>query len=158
MHGAARLVVVLSAGVALTGCISDDPAPLSDRASVPAAASRVPVRVGDVALRVEVADDDEERAAGLRGRNGVPPGTGMVFRYPSPRPVRFTMSGVAYPLVAVFARQGRVVSVSRMTPCDGSLAACPTYGPEEPVDTVVEAAPGSLPDVAPGDRLEDATD
>lgn len=115
----------------------------------------VQVRVGDVRLQAEVADDDEERAAGLRGRDGVPPGTGMVFRYDDPRPVRFTMSEVDYPLVAVFARDGRVVAVEQMPPCAASVADCPTYGPDEPVDTVVEAAPESLPSAAPGDELED---
>lgn len=108
--------------------------------------------VGDVRLRVELAETPEQRAAGLRGRE-VPPGFGMVFRYPAPQPVRFTMSEVTLPLVGVFARDGRVVSVEQMAPCEGSVAACPTYGPDEPVDTVVEAAPGSLPDAAAGDPV-----
>lgn len=114
------------------------------------------VRVGGVAVTAEVADDDEERRQGLRGRAGVPPGTGMVFRYPEPAPRRFTMSGVTFPLVGVFASGGVVVGVEQMVPCEGTIEECPTYGPDAPADTVLEVAPGTLPDVAVGDRLVDA--
>ena len=110
----------------------------------------VPAQVGQVRLQVEVAATPEQQAAGLRGRQ-VPPGSGMVFPYPGSRTVRFTMAGVDRPLVAVFARGGRAVSVERLVPCAGTVAACPTYGPDEPVDLVLEAAPASLPDARPGD-------
>lgn len=122
-------------------------------ASAPAARPSERVVVAGVPLQVEVADTDTGRSDGLRGRTDVPPGTGMVFRYGSARSVRYTMSRVDPPLVAVFVRDGRVVSVSQMAPCAGTVAQCPTYGPDEPVDTVIEAAPGSLPDVRPGDAV-----
>lgn len=147
------LAAVSLAALALAGCDGGQEAdPPAAPADVAVAVS-VGLAVGDVRLQVEVADDEAERAAGLRGRDGVPAGTGMVFRYPSARPVRFTMSRVTFPLTAVFAREGRVVAVEQMPPCAGTLAQCPTYGPDEPVDTVVEAAPPSLAGVAVGDPL-----
>jgi len=109
-------------------------------------------RVGDAELQVELATTPEQRAAGLRGRD-VPVGTGMAFRYPGGEQVRFTMSGVDRPLVAVFAWQGRARSVEQLAPCAGTVAQCPTYGPAGPVDVVVEAAPGSLPSARPGDPV-----
>ncbi len=115
----------------------------------------VPVRVGDVTIKAEVADTPQSRSDGLRGRDGVPPGTGMVFRFGGEAQQRFTMSGVTYPLVAVFALRGTVVKVEQMVPCAGTIAQCPTYGPAGVVDTVLEAAPGSLPDAARGDALAD---
>lgn len=101
---------------------------------------------------MDVARTQEQKEQGLRGRD-VPLGTGMAFPYDPARPVRFTMSGVDRPLVGVFARAGRAVAVERMTPCPGSVAQCPTYGPDEPVDLVVEAAPESLPDARVGDPV-----
>lgn len=143
--------VLVGAAVALAGC--------SGAAGPPRAApsghgdgATVPATVGGVVLLVELADTEAERIAGLRGRV-VPPGSGMVFRFDPPRPVRFTMSGVTEPLVAAFVRDGVVLAVSQLAPCAGSLARCPTYGPEQPVDSVVEAAPASLPHVATGDRV-----
>ncbi len=108
--------------------------------------------VGAVELRVEVARTPEQKEQGLRGRE-VPLGAGMAFPYDPARPVRFTMSRVDRPLVGVFARAGRAVAVERMAPCTGSVAQCPTYGPGEPVDLVVEAAPESLPDARAGDPV-----
>ncbi len=115
----------------------------------------VPVQVGDVTIKAEVADNPQTRSDGLRGREGVPPGTGMVFRFGGEAQQRFTMSGVTYPLVAVFALRGTVVKVEQMVPCAGTLAECPTYGPVGVVDTVLEAAPGSLPQAARGDVFVD---
>jgi hypothetical protein len=41
-----------------------------------------------------------------------------------------------------------------MPPCElDDPQDCPTYGPDEPFDTVVETAPETLPDVQPGDQL-----
>ena len=109
-------------------------------------------RVGAVPLELELATTSEQRAAGLRDRV-VPPGTGMAFVYDRPAPVRFTMSGVEDPLVAVFAAGGRAVSVEQLVPCPGTVQECPTYGPPTPVDLVVEVAPGTLPDARPGDEV-----
>lgn len=115
----------------------------------------VPVMVGDTTIEAEVADTPQTRSDGLRGRDGVPPGTGMVFRFDGEGRQRFTMSGVTYPLVAVFALRGTVVAVEQMVPCAGTIAECPTYGPDGVVDTVLEAAPESLPDAARGDVFVD---
>jgi uncharacterized membrane protein (UPF0127 family) len=58
-------------------------------------------------------------------------------------------------LRAVFVRDGAVVSTVVMPPCEADdPSACPTYGADGPYDTVVETAPGTLPDVQPGDPFE----
>ena len=129
-----------------TACSSEDPAPDD---------GRVRGTLDGVRLDLEVADTPEERAVGLMRRESVPPGTGMVFRYDEPSTGRFYMYDVPIPLRAVFVRDGRVVFDVVMPPCEEGLAPqdCPTYGPDEPFDTVVETAPETLPDVQPGDRL-----
>ncbi len=110
------------------------------------------MQVGAVVLTVELAVTQEERERGLRGRD-VPLGTGMAFRYDAPQRVRFTMSRVDRPLVAVFARAGHAVLVEQMPPCADTVERCPLYGPAEPVDLVVEAAPESLPAARAGDPV-----
>ncbi len=141
---AALLAVVL-----LAGCSSEaaDPAPIED--------GRVRATLDGVELTLEVADTPEERAVGLMRRTEVPPGTGMVFLYDEPSEGRFYMYDVPIPLRAVFVRDGEVVFTVVMPPCEQGLAPaeCPTYGPDEPFDTVVETDPETLPDVQPGDRL-----
>jgi hypothetical protein len=131
----------------LTACSGDDPPAAQD--------DRVRATLGGVPLRLEVADDQQEREVGLMRRTSVPPGTGMVFLYDEPTTAGFYMYDVPIPLRAVFVRDGRVIFSIVMPPCEKGLAPdeCPSYGPEEPFDTVVETAPETLPDVQPGDRL-----
>ena len=116
---------------------------------------RVVVQAGQAQVRAEVADDEAERAVGLMRRESVPVGTGMVFRYDRPVVARYYMYDVSVPLTAVFARDGAVVGVIDMPPCGESQpSACPTYGPDEEFDTVLEAAPETLRgQVREGDRL-----
>ena len=133
--------------LSLIGCGGADPGPPAD--------DRVRATLDGVELLLEVADDPDERATGLMRRTSVPKGTGMVFRYDEPVQARFYMYDVPVPLRAVFVRDGRVVLSVLMPPCGRGVAPqdCPTYGPDEPFDTVVETAPETLPDVRPGDRL-----
>ena len=145
-----RRVALVAALVLLAGCSSDDPAPAPE-----APDDRVRATLDGVDLLLEVADDPQERAVGLMRRESVPPGTGMVFLYDEPVQHRFYMFDVPVPLRAVFVRDGRVVESLLMPPCELDVPQdCPTYGPDEPYDTVVETAPETLPDVQPGDRLE----
>ncbi|MBY6005911.1 DUF192 domain-containing protein [Salipiger bermudensis] len=70
---------------------------------------------GSVRLRVEVADDAEERAQGLMFVEQMPPGAGMLFVYETERPTAFWMKNTLIPLDMIFAdAQGRVVKVHQM--------------------------------------------
>lgn len=139
----------------LAGC-SGDPAttPTGPARTAAAPAGTIEARLDGVDLVLEVADDSQERAIGLMGREQVPPGTGMVFRYDEPSDGRFYMYRVPVPLRAVFISDGRVVSSVLMPPCpEQEPQDCPTYGADGLYDTVVETAPDTLPDVAPGDTF-----
>ena len=139
--------VAVLAAVTLSACSAAEP----DRGP---SDDRVRAVLDGVELRLEVADDTAERAQGLQRRTSVPPGTGMVFLYDEPSTGRYWMHQVPVPLRAVFVREGRVVSTVVMPPCESAdPSVCPTYGADEPYDTVVETAPETLPDVQPGDAF-----
>jgi uncharacterized membrane protein (UPF0127 family) len=141
---------VLTLVLLLAGCSDDARAPATP--VVPEGS--VAARLGDVDLVLEVADDAQERATGLMGREQVPPGTGMVFLFEEQVEARFYMFNVPIPLKAVFVRDGQVVSSVVMPPCEESEPqACPTYGAAGPFDTVVETDPKTLPAVETGDRF-----
>jgi uncharacterized membrane protein (UPF0127 family) len=153
-----RTGALVLALLALPACSADEPAAAARASDQPAAASTADDRVrgvlDGVALRLEVADTEQERATGLMGRESVPPGTGMVFRYDEPSTGRYWMFDVSIPLRATFVRDGTVVTSVVMPPCESDdPASCPTYGADGPYDTVVETAPDAVPDVAPGDAF-----
>jgi uncharacterized membrane protein (UPF0127 family) len=145
-----RPAVLLAALLLSAGCSG----PAEPPQAVAAQDERVRAVLGEVELLLEVADEPSERAFGLMQRPSVPAGTGMLFRYDAPVRTSFYMYDVLVPLTAVFVRDGRVVHTVVMPPCElDEPQDCPTYGPDEPFDTVVETAPETLPDVRVGDEL-----
>jgi len=93
------------------------------------------------AVALEVAGTPEQIARGLMFRKELPPDRGMLFVYEPPQPARFWMKNVTVPLDVVFLRDGIVVDVAHSMPsCRGDL--CPLYGPDEPVDQVIELLGG----------------
>jgi len=113
-----------------------------------------PERGPAVRVRLEVAADPVARARGLMGRREVPAGTGMVFLYPAEVTGPFWMKNTLVPLsIAFVAADGRVVSVTEMTPCRADP--CPTYPPAGPYRYAVELAAGAFAaaGVGPGARV-----
>jgi uncharacterized protein len=92
-------------------------------------------------IELEVAATLHQQALGLQLRPPLPPLRGMWFPYAMPTPARFWMHRTPAPLDMLFIRAGVVVAIEAHTrPCP--RLPCPSYGPDQPVDGVVELAAG----------------
>ncbi|MFI5047562.1 MAG: DUF192 domain-containing protein [Acidimicrobiia bacterium] len=101
--------------------------------------------LGGDCLRLVVADDLAERAAGLRNREAVAPYDGMLFVFDAPTTATFTMSGVSAPLdIGFYDGDGTPVSRTRMQPCAKAAQDCPVYRADGPFVFAVETRPGGL--------------
>lgn len=68
-------------------------------------------------LAVEVAETSRKRYMGLRNRESLPNGTGMLFVYPSPSERSFTMEDTQVPLDMIFVNGSmRVINIEHAEP------------------------------------------
>ncbi|MFM7264640.1 MAG: DUF192 domain-containing protein [Cyanobium sp.] len=92
-------------------------------------------------IGLEVPQGERQYAWGLQSRPRLPPLRGMWFRFDPPVPARFWMHRTPEPLDMLFVHQGRIVAIeAAASPCP--RLPCRSYGPQEPVDGVVELAAG----------------
>ncbi|WP_413199589.1 DUF192 domain-containing protein [Nostoc piscinale] len=92
-------------------------------------------------IELEVAVTPEEQAKGLMNRPALPDNRGMLFKFPSAQPVQFWMKNVPVPLDMVFLQNGVIKYIQASAPPCASEP-CATYGPNVPVDTVIELRAG----------------
>jgi len=106
-----------------------------------------------LAFRVELARTEAERAQGLMYRDKLAPDAGMLFIYPTDRPVAFWMKNTMIPLDMLFIRRdGTILSiVERAVPL--SEATIPSGGV---VAAVLEINGGTVSrlGIKPGDRVQ----
>ncbi|MEG4996473.1 DUF192 domain-containing protein [Microcoleus sp. B4-D4] len=110
--------------------------------------------VGDRPLGLEVAKTPEEQAIGLMFRTELPEDRGMLFPIAPARNVRFWMKNVSVELDMVFLREGVVQAIiPNVPPCLSDT--CPNYGPDVPVDGVIELKGGRAAQLGlkVGDRI-----
>lgn len=151
--------LILGLGILLLGCTSLPPAnssggtPISQNetqasptpAPTPFQGQMLPVsataKFADTSIELEVTRTPEEQAMGLMYRTSLPDNRGMLFQFDPPRPVNFWMKNVKIPLDMVFLRAGVVTAIeANVPPCRSDP--CPTYGPNTPIDQVIELRGG----------------
>ena len=150
-----RLAIVLLVAWASVAC---QPAASSATVCRPRLATQPlwVVSAGGSATRftVEIAATDAERATGLAGRDDIPDGCGMLFRYAVATRHPFWMRGVRQALdVAFIAPDGRIAEIVTLQPC---IASCPRHTPAADYTSVLEVRGGLLAalGIAAGDRVE----
>ena len=145
-------VLLLSSVIALAAPPRAREAPsLSESGPQPTLPS-VTLTLGQNAVQAEVADSAPERTLGLMRRTDLAQGHGMLFVYPSARPLNFWMRNTLLPLSIAFIRaDGVVIRVDDMRPLDESHV--PSGGPAL---YALEVPQGWFDeqDVNPGDRVE----
>ena len=88
----------------------------ADPAAAPSA-ELIPIRVGGIEIRVELADEPAERQTGLMFRESLAENQGMLFAYPEERTLGFWMKNTLIPLdIAYIDREGRIVDIKQMEP------------------------------------------
>lgn len=114
----------------------------------------VNTNIGDRAIGLEVARTPQEQEIGLMFRTELPEDRGMLFPIEPARNVRFWMRNVLIELDMIFVREGVVQAIiPNVPPCLSEN--CPNYGPDVPVDGVIELRGGRAAqlELKVGDRI-----
>jgi len=157
-----RMVVPLAACLTLVagGCERDrnawevDPPVAFDTAAV-----LIHTSAGEVRIRAEIAESQDQRAYGLMERPSLPPEQGMLFRYTDPQPddAGFWMYRTLIPLdIAFLDDDGQIIAIMEMEPCESpNPRLCPIYSPGEEFVAALEVNRGAFArwGVRVGDRV-----
>lgn len=135
---------------AIAAAPSTAPAPAASAGATPRptascspTASKSTVVVADRSIPVDLAFTQATRTKGLSGRPCLADGTGLVIGWDTPTFTKIWMPDMNFAIDVIFVRGGKVVMVyADAQPCP-SKANCPTFGPDVPVDYVLEVPAGS---------------
>jgi uncharacterized protein len=112
----------------------------------------VEMTVGEQVFRLEIADDPDERAQGLMGREELPENHGMLFVFPDIERRSFWMKDTLIPLsIAYINRHGEILEIHQMEP----LSRDPVPS-RYPVQYALEVPRGNFErlGIAPGDSID----
>ncbi len=102
--------------------------------------------LGNQSFDLEVARKPQQQSIGLMYRTFLPASRGMLFPFQPAQPVSFWMKHCRISLDMIFLRQSKVVSISaQVPPCTADP--CPSYGPTELVDQVIEIRSGRAAEI-----------
>lgn len=117
------------------------------------------VTIGGQVLAVELADEGPEQSLGLGQRDGLMPGTGMLFQFPEARGRSFWMFGMRFCLDIIWIDDDRVIGAAESvcpSPAGTTTGALPSFASPGPADRVLEVPAGFMAryGVSAGDLIE----
>ncbi len=141
----ALLVLIVASG-ATPGVAQGDAVP-PWRTPLPEARETAEIIVGDTPLTVDLALEQDEQSLGLGYRNGLEPGTGMLFVFPTAEPHTFWMRGMRFCLDIVWIEAGEIAGAAESV-CPDPAGTEDTdrerFSSGEPVTFVLEVPAGWL--------------
>lgn len=140
------LVISLMAGQSLVAAQGTGEAPPWLVTPVPPL-QRAEIVVGNTTLDVELAIEGWQQQLGLGYRNGLEPGTGMLFPSTNPGPETFWMKGMRFCLDIVWINDGVITGAAESVcpdPTGTADADRPTYPSPGDVTAVLEVPAGWL--------------
>ena len=121
-------------------------------AACPKALPTIPVQIGGVEFRVEVARSEEQKTRGLMHRRSLGERSGMIFIYEADEHLSFWMKNTTLPLTLAFlSREGEILQIEELKP----LSLKPVTSTRA-ARYALELPAGSLQPlgVVPGDRVQ----
>jgi uncharacterized membrane protein (UPF0127 family) len=114
------------------------------RLQIPWSTDTARITIGDEVIDAQIADTGDLRSRGLGYRDGLAPGTGMLFVYNSPSVHTFWMKGMRFCLDIIWIEEGEIKGAAEsVCPVDGvSDSELPRYESPEPVTYVLELPAG----------------
>ena len=117
------------------------------RQELPPRARPITVTIGEITVQAELANEPEERSIGLGYRDGLTPGTGMLFVFPEAESRTFWMNGMRFCLDIIWIDDGSVTGVAESacpSPIDTPLENLPRSASPGPVQYVLEVPAGFM--------------
>ncbi|HEV2107189.1 MAG TPA: DUF192 domain-containing protein [Thermomicrobiales bacterium] len=117
------------------------------RLELPERERPVTVTIGGVNVVAELADEPEEQSQGLGNRDGLMPGTGMLFAFPDVRSRSFWMYGMRFCLDIIWIEDGAVIGAAESvcpSPVGTDVADLPRFSSPGPVSYVLEVPAGFM--------------
>lgn len=114
------------------------------RAHSPWSTERAHITIGDTVIEAEIADTSALRVRGLSYRDGLEPGTGMLFKFERPSVQSFWMRGMRFCLDIIWIEGERIVGAAENVCPTPELpeSELPRYSSQVPVSYVLEVPGG----------------
>lgn len=116
-------------------------------------------KIGNKTYNLTLAKTDEEKQAGLSGKNNLAANTGYLFVFEEKGNYGFWMNGMKFPIDIIFIDDNKVVDFVENAPAPlsgQSSATLPVYKPSDPINYVLEVAAGDITknNIKKGDTVE----
>lgn len=117
------------------------------------------IKIGEVSINAEVADNSEKRSKGLSNRDNLDPDSGMLFVFDKVGNNRFWMKGMKFPIDFIWIKDDVVIDLlpNVPVPIEGTRDdLLPLYASQFPINKVLEVNAGFVAshNIKIGDKVE----